>query len=441
MANSFLVSTALEDNDRYLSCGLVARQVYQAMIRHADDEGRAQASARSWKRKAALFDKAEVPVADVEAAIQELADEGLVVFYGDGLLFLPGRFEHNAGRLYWAASTHPLPPAELLEQHPEYLDGLRRLTRCGHLRRETPAAPRYPELVANEREGPRPKGDEERPGANNCEEVRTTANDCEQQRPTGTGVGVGSSSSECLPPVLSSHFKKEEERAGARATPPPAAPAPPPPSRAAALPGGRKPTKPATAKQLATIGEMLAERNIDPDDGKPRFTRAGRKLTWPPTAATAPLWMEFLRGAPKWADIPHQGHEALDLDDADDAVRDLVTSVGDALDSKRSTHETAVDALSERLPKLRPSQIAPEIEAAPTPVRRAVMARLADQLEIEAGDVGTSLHDLVLEARGIETADLISQEVPFPVFGPGDVSRVHQLLQQRRQGVSQDAYA
>ena len=156
---------------------------------------------------------------------------------------------------------------------------------------------------------------------------------------------------------------------------------------------------------------MAVERGIDLADGVPRSTDHGRVLPWPPSKASVTLWRQLLERIPK-SDEEHA-------------------------DAERPPHEAAVNALWDRLPKLRPGQIDLELEAADPPVRRAVLARLEEQLELEAGDAGTSLFDLVCEARGLPRNE---PPHPFPVFGPGDVSRVHQLLQQRRQGVSQDAY-
>lgn len=184
MAQEFLVSTAIEDNERYLAVGLVARLLFQSMIRHADDEGRAKAAAATWQRKAALYGAADVPLDEIGQAIRDLASTDLpgrplVVLYDDGRhLFLPGRFEHNQGRRTFARSRHPLPPPDDIERFPEYAGPLARLTTKGRVADSTGPgeAWRYEELR-------RDAGSAERSAANCCKSMNHDA--------SGYGEGVG----------------------------------------------------------------------------------------------------------------------------------------------------------------------------------------------------------------------------------------------------------
>jgi hypothetical protein len=146
--NTFPVSAAMESNPKYLRCSLLARHLFKAMITHTDAEGRALADPLTWQQEAALWGPAHQDPAAIESALGELYREGLAVTYDAGrMLLLPGRFEHNPGREYWAKSSHRLPPMELLLEVPEYLDGLRRIDSRGKLlRTKYPDAPRYPAL-------------------------------------------------------------------------------------------------------------------------------------------------------------------------------------------------------------------------------------------------------------------------------------------------------
>lgn len=249
--------------------------------------------------------------------------------------------------------------------------------------------------------------------------------------------------SEIVPriPIPHSPYPRGGTRARARATPPPAAPSSPPPSRADAPPGARKRKaaakpehpaappprppekpdraervpKPASRAQLTMLEELAAERGIDPADLRPRTTPEGRVLLWPPIAATVTHWRQWLERQPRVQAVDH-----------------------DADDGPPTPTAAAIEALWRRTPEMRPAVLAAELDAAPSPVRRAILARLEEQLEAEAGEAGTSLLDLVVEARGMPP-DVPPE--PFPVFGPADIPGVHRLLQQRRQGVSQDAFA
>lgn len=121
MVDSFPIAAEITNNARLLSCSLLARHLFMVMVLKADDEGRARADPMTWMANAALFGPAAVDSNDIEAAMAELSDRGLAPQYeveGKRYFFLPGRFEHNRKRSYWAGSKAPLPPVGLWRDSP-----------------------------------------------------------------------------------------------------------------------------------------------------------------------------------------------------------------------------------------------------------------------------------------------------------------------------------
>lgn len=95
-----------------------------AIILTADDEGIIEPDAR------ALFyamGREDMTVADVRKALEEITAQRLVVHYGeDGeYAFIPSWFKHQ--RLaHPTDSRRPLPPVDVLEEHPDYVEGRNR---------------------------------------------------------------------------------------------------------------------------------------------------------------------------------------------------------------------------------------------------------------------------------------------------------------------------
>lgn len=152
MTDGFVISGALYSNPKFLACSGLARQIYQAMILRTDDEGRELADPLTWKAHAALYDAAAATPDQIVAALAELDVVRLAPRYvagGKAYVFLPGRFEHNGSKKYWRRSKHPLPPAEMLAEFPEYAGALARLTTKSELRNTLRVGEswRYPPLA------------------------------------------------------------------------------------------------------------------------------------------------------------------------------------------------------------------------------------------------------------------------------------------------------
>lgn len=152
MADCFLIDEGITSNPRLIRCSVLARAIYWTMIFRCDHEGRALTDPVIWIREAALFGAAAATEDQVSAALDELSAVGLAPRYevaGKAYVFLPGRFEHRGSRKYWKRSDCPLPPAELLERYPEYMDGLRLLTTRSEMRHTLRAGEsrRYPHLA------------------------------------------------------------------------------------------------------------------------------------------------------------------------------------------------------------------------------------------------------------------------------------------------------
>jgi len=185
MGDKFLIKSEIMANERFVSASLLARYLYLAMILLADQEGRGPTASLTWKSLASLWGAAESPSEDIFQAIKELHRVGLIVLYdNNSRFFLPGRFEHNRNRKWWKSSKHPLPPIEVLELHPEYLDRLRCLTTKGHMYETTDEARRYPELRAGDSTPRDEEGNREEPGGKGEESTRN-------QEAPGIGVGEG----------------------------------------------------------------------------------------------------------------------------------------------------------------------------------------------------------------------------------------------------------
>lgn len=353
MTEGWLVDNALEEHEGYLACGLVARHLYRVMINCCDSEGRARAAARTWKRNASLSDNAEVPLEEIEAAIEQLAHVGLIVLYGKGYMFLPGRFEHNVGRDYWKKSGHPLPSREILEAHPEYLEGIKRLSTKGRLAKGAPADPRYPELLGRvrdepgqtvtNREGPVTNRDEPGKGGKGPSEV-------------GVGVGVG--------------IRKKEEEGGIDTTvdnstssetkiPPPVDNSKPEEESLEANPG-----------QVRMLEEMAEERRTT----LPKFA-ALTGLSYPIRAQDVTPLRRALGGIPR-------GRPAdLAVVKRNDLLDRLWLSVEEALSDPDAVIAAIKDIQDETS-------------------RRAMMNRLETKLRELADKVGRSLETVLANVRG-----------------------------------------
>jgi hypothetical protein len=185
MTDGFVIDSALMRNPKFLACSGLARQIYAAMILECDHEGRELADPLTWMRHAALFGPAAATVDQVAAALAELDVVRLAPRYvvaGKAYLFLPGRFEHNPGKKYWRRSQHPLPPADLLAEFPEYARGLARLTTKSEIRNTLRGGEswRYP-LLAHQI----PESDGQHPGNH------PTIVGIGRESSVGLGLGLG----------------------------------------------------------------------------------------------------------------------------------------------------------------------------------------------------------------------------------------------------------
>jgi len=274
MAGGFVTDCGLDENQKFLTCGPVARLVYQTMIRKCDDEGRGPAGALTWQKDAGLsVGGCSESMESIQAALEELSAVGLVEIYGNGkYLYLPGRFKHNAGRRHWAKSKFPLPPQDHLTQHPKYLEGLLELTSKNRraINLGNGEQWRYPELT-------RPNSKPNQAGMENAgngwkelEKEENVGNAAVVV--VGVGVGVGAvavkEGEEEAPPIFQQKNTRKNE----------------------SEPGNR----PATDRQVEMIQEIAAERGLSL---KKEAQKIG--LTLPPAAGDVSRLKAHLQARPK----------------------------------------------------------------------------------------------------------------------------------------------
>lgn len=138
------------DRPEYADLSPTAQLVFSSLTRLCDDEGRFWADGRTVQLQALLLTSQATEVAE---AVSDLEEQGFVQTYRGGeFLFIPDHFrgDWNGRRKYWKKSQFPLPDADALADHPEYLDALRRINRKSRL-----AYNGEPDLFDDSRNGPR----------------------------------------------------------------------------------------------------------------------------------------------------------------------------------------------------------------------------------------------------------------------------------------------